>query len=167
MKVLWMSDSPAAPSGFGNATRFVCTGLANRGHQVSILGWPTQGQPTPWQNCMLYPIGFSANELLHYLRELQPDVLITLADVCMLEYLNNPVITDFMHTAGIPWVLYYPISADMGENRLPPSWVDTLKAVDLPIAMSRYACDVTQANGVEPIYIPLGVDTKVFQLPID
>src|SRR5439155_3285363 len=39
--------------------------------------------------------------------------------------------------------------------------------VDLPIAMSRYACDVTQANGVEPIYIPLGVDTKVFQLPID
>ena len=105
-------------------------------------------------------------QLLDYLRPLRPDVLITLGDVWWWsQYLTNSSIANFLHTASIPWILYYPIDADMGENRLPPSWVRILKTVDLPIAMSRYGRDVTQANGVEPAYIPLGVDTKVFQPP--
>jgi hypothetical protein len=63
MKVLWMSDSPTSPTGYGNVTRFVCAGLADCGHQVSILGKQTRGQPVPWHNCVLYPSGFDANEL--------------------------------------------------------------------------------------------------------
>ena len=38
MRILWMSDSPDTPSGFGNVTRFVCAGLAKRGFAVNILG---------------------------------------------------------------------------------------------------------------------------------
>jgi len=173
MKILWISDSPTVPTGFGSVTRFVCGGLADGGHQVSILGWHAQGQPTPWHNCMLYPsnnVGPNANvdELLSYLRQLQPDVLITQGDIWWwLRYILEPAFANFMHTASIPWILYYPIDADMGENRLPPSWVRILKTVDLPIAMSCYGRDVVQANGVESAYIPLGVDTKVFQPPSD
>ncbi len=33
--------------------------------------------------------------------------------------------------------------------------------------MSRYGCDVTQANGIEAAYIPHGVDTKIFRPPVD
>lgn len=167
MKVLWMSDSPTTPSGYGNITRCVCAGLANCGYQVSILGWQTQGQPTPWQNCMLYPSEFSTDELLNYLHQLQPDVLIILADIWWLAHIDCSAIANFVHTAGIPWVLYYPIDSDMGKNSLPAGWVRILKTVDLPIAMSRYACDITQANGVIPAYISHGIDTKVFQPPID
>jgi len=178
MRVLWMSDSPTIPTGFGNATQCVCTGLADRGHDVSILGWVMQGQPIPWHNCMLYPAtpwhhgipyqrGLDTNEMLQYLHQLQPDVLITQGDVWWLRYIIDSALADFMHTAGIPWILYYPVDSDMGENRLPSSWVRILKNVDLPIAMSRYGRDVTQANGVEPDYISLGVDTKVFQPPAD
>ena len=94
-------------------------------------------------------------------------MLVTLADIRWLTSTNYSVITNLLHTAGIPWVLYCPIDADMGDKRLPPSWVDILKSVDLPIAMSHYACDVMQANGVEPVYIPLGIDTKVFEPPAD
>ena len=178
MKILWMSDSPTIPTGFGNVTRRVCTGLADRGHHVSILGWVMRGQPTPWQNCMLYPAtpwhhgmpyqrGRDTSELLHYLRQIQPDVLIIQGDVWWPRYIIDSSLANFMHTNGIPWILYYPIDSDMGENRLPPSWIRILKNVDLPIAMSRYGHDVTQANGVEADYIPLGVDTKIFQPPID
>ncbi|HWS84586.1 MAG TPA: glycosyltransferase family 4 protein, partial [Ktedonobacteraceae bacterium] len=167
MKVLWMSDSPTTPSGYGNITRSVCAGLADRGHQVSILGWQTQGQPIPWQNCMLYPSKFNADEILNYLRQLQPDMLVVLADIWWLTHVNCSAIINFLYTAGIPWALYYSIDADMGENLLPLSWVNILKAVDLPIAMSRYAYDITQANRVIPAYIPHGIDTKVFQPPID
>jgi len=170
MKILWMSDSPTSPSGFGNVTRYVCAGLADCGHQVSILGWQTRGQPTRWHNCTLYPIrhnGFGADALLGYLYRVRPDVLVTLADVWWLTYITYPIIANFMHTAGIPWALYYPIDGDMGEGHLPPSWVHILKTVDLPISMSRYGHDVTQVNGVTPAYIPHGVDTRVFQPPTD
>ena len=167
MRILWMSDSPTSPSGYGNVTRWMCAGLADRGHDVSILGWQTKDQPIPWHNCMLYPGSFSADGLLNYLRQIQPDVLVIQTDVMWLAYLNYPVIADYLHTASIPWILYYPVDADMGEKRLPPSWIRILKTVDLPIAMSRYTRDVTQANGVESAYIPLGVDTKVFKPPAD
>src|SRR5579872_5146724 len=116
MKVLWMSDSPTTPSGYGNITRSVCAGLADRGHQVSILGWQTQGQPIPWQNCMLYPSKFNADEILNYLRQLQPDMLVVLADIWWLTHVNCSAIINFLYTAGIPWALYYSIDADMGEN---------------------------------------------------
>ncbi|HWS84589.1 MAG TPA: glycosyltransferase family 4 protein [Ktedonobacteraceae bacterium] len=169
MRILWISDSPTIPTGFGNASRCVCTGLAKHGHHVSILGWWYTGQPTPWHNCMLYPCNIYTytDELLNHLQQLRPDVLITQADVCCWAYLTHSPIADFMHTAGIPWALYYTIDGDMGENRLPPSWIRILKAADLPIGMSRYARDVAQANGVESACIPLGVDTKLFQPPAD
>ncbi len=170
MKVLWMSDSPTSPSGFGNVTRFVCAGLASSGHQVSILGWQARGTPEPWQDCMLYPVrhnGFGADVLLNYLRRIQPDVLVTLADVWWLTFISHPLIANFMSTAGIPWALYYPIDGDMGEGRLPQSWTHILQTVDLPIAMSRYGCAVSEMNGVHPVYIPHGVETKIFQPPPD
>ncbi len=167
MKILWMSDGLTTLSNYGNVTCYVCASLADRGHQVSILGRQTQRQPIPWHNCIVYPNGFSANELLNYLYQLQPDVLVTLADMRWLASINYSVITNFLHTAGIPWILYCPIDADMGDKRLPPSWVDILKSIDLPIAMSRYACDVMQANEVDLVYIPLSIDTKVFEPPTD
>jgi glycosyltransferase involved in cell wall biosynthesis len=79
----------------------------------------------------------------------------------------HPIVFDFIHTDKALLAQYYPINGDMGEKRLPPSWVRLLKAVDLPIAMSRYGQNVTQANGIEPAYIPHGVDTKLFQPPVN
>ena len=170
MKILWMSDSPTSPSGFGNVSRFVCEGLAERGHDVAIVGWQMRGQPEPWRGCTLYPTRFDtfgADVLLGYLQRLKPDVLVTLADVWWLTYIANPTITGFLRAAEIPWALYYPIDGDLGEGALPASWVRILERVDIPIAMSQYGRDVTLANGVIPEYVPHGVDTTVFQPPAD
>ncbi|MEO0248440.1 MAG: glycosyltransferase family 4 protein [candidate division WOR-3 bacterium] len=170
MKILWMSDSPTSPSGFGNVTRFVCQGLAERGHQVHILGWQASGEPSRWRDCMLYPVRFDrfgADVLLNHLYRLRPEVLITLADVWWLTYIANPSIANFMRTAGIPWALYYPIDGDIGHGRLPGSWLHILRTVDLPIAMSQYGRHVTEANGLAPVYVPHGVDCTVFRPPPD
>jgi len=94
MEILWVSDSPTVATGFGNATRYICAGLADRGHHVSILGGGlTSGQKGPWQNCMLYPTETSADEVLHYLRQLQPDILVVAADIWWLTCYNYPLIT--------------------------------------------------------------------------
>jgi glycosyltransferase involved in cell wall biosynthesis len=174
MKVLWMSDGPTIPSGYGNVTQRVCGSLADRGHHISILSWQAKGKPIPWQNCMVYsklhPM-YSPNacraELLDYVRQLQPNIVVLLTDMWWLPDMNCPDIANFMHTVGIPWVFYYPVDGDTGEKRLPPNWVRILKTFDLPIAISRYGREVMQANGVESAYIPHGVDTKVFQPPAD
>jgi glycosyltransferase involved in cell wall biosynthesis len=166
MKILWMSDSPTEPTGFGNVTRAICTGLAGYGHHVSILGWPGHGQPRPWQNCMLYPIRQNqrgADVFLNYLRTLQPDVLITLDDIYYVKYMLRPEIRDAIRRAGIPWVYYYPVESAMGDGRLPPEMVRVLRAADVPVAMSRYGQQVGLANGVSSAYIPHGVDTSLFQ----
>ena len=164
MHVLWMSDSPDSPTGFGNVTRFVCSGLADLGHRVSILGWQTKGTPIVWNSCQLYPAGYSdvgADVLLFYLQRLRPDVLITLGNVWWLSWITHPLIA----ANGVPWWLYYPLDGDCGEGRLPESWVQVLRRVDLPVAMSRYGLEVTARNGVAPAYIPHGVDTGLFRPP--
>lgn len=164
MHVLWMSDSPDSPTGFGNVTRFVCSGLADLGHRVSILGWQTRGTPIVWHSCQLYPTGYSdvgADVLLFYLQRLRPDVLITLGNVWWLSWITHPLIA----ANGVPWWLYYPLDGDCGEGRLPESWVQVLRRVDLPVAMSRYGLEVTARNGVAPAYIPHGVDTGLFRPP--
>src|SRR5262245_7488225 len=168
MKVLWMSDSPTAPSGFGNVTRFICAGLAELGHSISILGWQTRSGPQRWCGCTVYPVkldGFGADVLLGYLQRIQPDIFVTLADVWWLTYVSNPLIANFMRIARIPWALYYPIDGDLGDGRLPASWVRVLETVDLPIAMSQYGRDVTRANGVDCACIPHGVDATLFTPP--
>jgi glycosyltransferase involved in cell wall biosynthesis len=170
MKILWMSDSPTSASGFGNVTRFVCAGLAACGHQVDILGWQTRGLPVTWQNCTLFPFRhgcFDTKLLRDYLCGLRPDVLVTLHETSLLTDVFDPLITGCRRTAGIPWVMYYPISGDLGDGHLPSSVMQILKAVDLPVAMSQYGRDVTQVNGVTPAYIPHGVDTSVFHPPAD
>jgi glycosyltransferase involved in cell wall biosynthesis len=166
MKILWMSDHPTGPTGFGNVTRAICTGLAEYGHHVSILGWPGQGQPQRWQNCTLYPIRQNqrgADVLLNYLRTVQPDVLVSLDDLFFVQYMLRPEMRDCMQRACIPWVYYYPLDCDMGEGRLPAEFRRVLQGADLPVAMSRYGQRVGLANGVTPAYIPHGVDTSLFE----
>jgi glycosyltransferase involved in cell wall biosynthesis len=108
-----------------------------------------------------------ADVLLNYLSRIRPDVLVTLADIWWLTYISEPVITNFLRTAGIPWVLYFPIGGDMGQGRIPSSWVHILKTVDLPIAMSQYGVETVRANGCEPAYIPHGVESSVFYPPVN
>jgi glycosyltransferase involved in cell wall biosynthesis len=215
MKILWMSDSPTMPTGYGNATRYVCGILADCGHQVSILGWQTINQ-VRWRNCTLYPFlfrtiitsgtapqaeetspalfdasssdpipsqqeskngllppptqylcneNFDVDALLEYLHRLRPDVFVMLSDVSWVASCDYQRLADFMRSAGIVWALCYSIGMEPGNGRLPQEWIDVLRMVDLPITMSRFDTEVSQASGVRSAYIPLGVNTKVFCPP--
>lgn len=163
-----MSDSPTSPTGLGNVTRFVCAGLAELGHDVSIIGWQKRGQAQRLRRYTVYPAGDETDEatvLLRHLRKVRPDVLITLADPWRMGYIAQPRLSDFMRSAGIVWAYYYPIDTDMGRGRLPSSTIHLLQSADLPIAMSNYGRRLAEGNGVSSAYIPHGVDTNVFCPP--
>jgi glycosyltransferase involved in cell wall biosynthesis len=169
MRVLWISDSPETPSGFGNVTRFVCSGLAERGHQVSVLGWQTR-QAHEWNRCRVYPVGsdpMGSDALYAFLVRHRPEVVIALADVWWLPFFSSPHVRRQMELTDARWGLYFPIDGNTAEGLLPPSWIELLRMVDVPIAMSRYGQRVASDCGIDCDYIPHGVDVDVFAPPPD
>ena len=169
MHILWMSDSPDTPSGFGNVTRFVCEGLARRGHRVGILGWQTRSA-FEWNGCNVYPTQLDplgSDALYAYLVRHRPDVVIALADIWWLPFFTAPHVRRQMELTDTPWVLYFPVDGDTPDERLPSSWIELLREVDLPIAMSRYGQRVANRCGIQCEYIPHGVDLDIFSPPTD
>ena len=168
MNICWISDSPESPSGFGNVTRFICGGLARKGHRVDIIGWQTT-ELHNWEGCTVHPTRgmLGADALFPVLIRRRPDIVIALADVWWLPYFNAPHIRRQMEMIGAPWALYFPIDGETADGRLPESWVELLEAVDVPVAMSRYGQAVAARCGIETHYIPHGVDLEIFQPPDD
>jgi len=168
MKILWMSDSPGAPSGLGNVTRAVCSRLGELGHSVGIIGWQHRGRPLRLRYYTVYGVANETDEprlLRKYLRQLRPDILVTFADSWRISYVAQSLIADCMKAIGTQWWFYCPIDSDMGQNRLPPDLVDLLSQVDAPIAMSRYGQDLMSSHGLRSICIPHGVNTTLFRPP--
>jgi glycosyltransferase involved in cell wall biosynthesis len=169
MRILWMSDSPDTPSGFGNVTRFVCAGLARLGHNVSILGWQTR-QAFDWCGCRVHANGsdpMGSDALFVHLTRHRPEVVIALADVWWLPYFGAPHVRRQMELTRTPWLLYFPVDGDTKDERLPESWCELLREVDVPIAMSRYGQRVAARCGIACEYIPHGVDLDIFTPPAD
>lgn len=176
MHVMWISDSPDTPSGFGNVTRFVCEGLARRGHRVSILGWQTN-EHREWNGCEVFPLCLdplgglpsmkSSDALYRLLVRVRPHLVIALGDVWWLPYFSAPQVRRQMEMTDAPWLLYFPIDGDMNGERLPPSWLEILREVDIPVAMSRYGQRIVKNGGISCEYVPHGVDLDVFCPPAD
>ena len=167
MHVLWISDSPDTPSGFGNVTRHVAAGLARRGHRVSIVGWQAK-QTAVFQGCTVYPVHhdpMGSDATFAALVRLRPDVVVALADIWWLPYVAAPHIRRQLELTGTPWVLYFPVDGHTDAGGLPPSWVELLREVDVPVAMSRYGQRVVRGCGVACDYIPHGVDLDLFRPP--
>ena len=170
MRILWLSDSPTVPSGFGNVTAFVCEGLARLGYDVHILGWQATEPGKPWKGATLHGAGWhplGADVLLSHLYRLRPDVLITLADVWWLTFLTDPSLRQFFEMTSTRWLSYFPIDGHRRDGTLPPSWVEMLRRADIPVAMSRYGLRMTEASGVTCEYIPHGVDASTFSADDD
>jgi len=168
MRVLWISDSPDTPSGFGNVTRFVCEGLTRRGHNVSILGWQTKEEQN-WNGCRVYPASgnLGSRSLFPFLVRHRPEIVIALGDVWWLPYFSAPHVRRQMQMTDTPWALYFPIDGDMQGGGLPASWIELLREVDIPIAMSEFGRQTASRSGIHCRYIPHGVDRSFFYPPED
>jgi glycosyltransferase involved in cell wall biosynthesis len=168
MRLLWISDSPDTPSGFGNVTRFVCEGLARRGHTVSILGWQTREEQA-WNGCRVFPASGSlgSRSLFPFLVRHRPEIVIALGDVWWLPYFSAPHVQRQLQMTDTPWALYFPIDGDMEGGVLPASWNQLLKEVDIPIAMSEFGRATASRCGITCRYIPHGVDRSIFYPPAD
>lgn len=154
MRILWMSNAPFVPTGYGTVTKNVCYRLLQRGYNVATINfYGHEGVVLELNGLKQYPkafdlLGKDAAELA--IADFNPDVFITLFD-CWVghEWLDR------LHSCWCPYtpVDHYPI---------PPPVERIARKAYAVISMSKYG--ETQLNnvGISNVYIPHGVDTKTF-----
>jgi len=151
-KIHWLSNSPAAPTGYGNQTQ-VFTQRINADYDVTMTAfYGLQGAPMMFSGMPVMPGGTDLYgndtieaDALHF----GADFVISLMDVWVL---RQEVTQRF---AWCPWL---PVDHDP----VPAPVLDALKTAYQPIAMSRFGQKALKEAGIDALYIPHGIDTSVF-----
>jgi len=160
VRILWLSRVPWAAGGYSNQTALFTPRLAAAGHAVAIAG--VQGIASgmvEWQGIPVYPM--LTNDLrnattigLHY-QHWRADLMISLHDAEKI--VDGPAL--LKRFPGLLWALWFPIDSAV----LSVSLKDRLRAVSMPIAISRFGEQVARDHGVPIRYVPHGVNTAIFR----
>lgn len=186
LKVLWNSNAPFAPTGYGTVSSNVCYPLlyegfdvrvaANYGLESATLGFrnfereqrytaATGKQPVN-TSLSIYPRLWTEwiDEVLDMvIKAWKPDVFVTLYDIWVgglpSKVTGKP---NWFHDLHPRWVAWFPVDTDpIGKPIL-----DKARLAYKRVAMSRFGQDQLKKNGLDSTLIPHGVETSVFK-PLD
>jgi glycosyltransferase involved in cell wall biosynthesis len=157
--LLWHSNAPHAPTGYGAQTALFAPGI-NEHYNLGISAfYGLEGAPITWNKIPIYPgIGQTyGNEAIqdharvHFEGDRRDGLVVTLMDVWVLD----PVIWREMNVAC--WV---PI-----DHEPCPAPISGFfhGSQSVPIAMSRFGETMLRNAGLDPLYVPHGVDTSVYK----
>jgi glycosyltransferase involved in cell wall biosynthesis len=155
MRILWHSGAPWAPTGYGNQTALFTTRIAGAGHDVAISAtWGLNGSALEWEGMQVFPSDDQWGNVLmpHLASKYKSDLVITLMDVWVLRNLEA-----FRKMNMACWV---PVD----HQPCPPNVARFFKATGArPVAMSKFGEQMLKDEGLDPLYVPHGVDTNVFK----
>ena len=158
MKILWHANAPWAFTGYGQQTALTAPRLKAAGHKVAISAfYGLAGSTLDWDGIRIYPAGHHpyGNDILtahaeNWFGGLDLGLIITLIDAWVLD----PVSLARAHVACWTPVDHYPV---------PPRVTDFFKQSGaVPIAMSKFGASALREQGLDPLYVPHAIDTKVF-----
>jgi len=155
MRILWHSNSPAAPSGYGNQTQLFTPRLAKAGHTLSLSTFYGHEGHVHRNGDGLVELPRGAdlygNDIIQaHAGYVGADVVFSLIDPFVL----RPEVW-----GSLPWAAWTPIDS----APVLPQNVTALRAARWVIAMSRFGEEQLRAAGFDPLYVPHGVDTRVFR----
>lgn len=154
-RILWLSNAPWAPSGYGEQTALFTTRFKERGHDVAIAAnFGLQASATTWGGMNVYPAaGRWGNPTIStFAQHHRADFVVALCDAWVLS--PDEWADDLRMGVWAP-IDHYPI---------PPAVLAVLKHDKVrPIAMSRDGEKWMRNFALDPLYVPHGVDTSVFR----
>lgn len=165
-KLLFLSDSPTTTTGYATVCRNVSNQLAQRGWEVHVIGHNYLGQtlqPFKFEdgtecNFTLHGTGreqYAKDIIVPKIRELKPDVFVTLLDTFMV----FPWFLD-LDFAPAKTSFYFPSD---GGGQFPTGCENILRRMNLPIAMAEFGQkQLKEVHGVDTEFIPHGVDENLF-----
>ena len=141
-------------TGYGQQTDLFTQRLAAAGHEVEMSAhYGLEGRSSTWRGIRVRP---GANDygnylLPRYIEQYEPDLLITLLDVHVLD-------ADLLK--GTPVASWLPVDhAPLGCQI--EEWFEKSDAI--PIAMSRHGERMLNDADLDCLYVPHGIDTTVFR----
>ena len=161
MKFLINSNSPQTKTGYGVQCALLAERLQAAGHEVAISATFGQaGWTGNWKGIRVYQSGWHLNGIdivhNHALHFFDGNPLngwiIVLGDVWSLA--ENPLLADYNVAAWAP-VDHFPVPPGVLK------FFDSSGAV--PVAMSQFGERSFQRAGLDPVYVPLAVDTAVYK----
>ena len=159
MKILWHSNAPHAPSGYGSQTDLNCTLFKHElGHDVTISAfWGLKGAKADWNGIEVWPIegegnpygAFEIGVYAAYLGAGDPSetTVITLMDVWALD--PRPL-------APLAIGSWVPIDHEPVQPKIRNFFAIS---GSVPIAMSRFGEQQLRNVDLDPLYVPHGIDT--------
>lgn len=159
MRILWHSNAPWCNTGYGKQTALWTRLLRSLGHEVAISAFHgLHGSPIAWEGIPVYPGGtdpWGMDVVAGHYQHFGADLLITLMDV----WVADPVGFTGLNVAHWTPVDCEPLAAEDRKH---------LEATGgVPVAMSRFGHDQMKAAGLDPLYVPHGIDTEIFAPPAD
>lgn len=157
--LLWHSNAPWSPTGYGVQTDLFATRLAQDFDVAVSAFYGLEGNRLSYKDLPVYPCegGTYGNESIephakrHFHGDPKAGLVTTLMDVWVL----NPKIWKELRVAS--WV---PVD----HEPAPPPVVRFFTETDaVPIAMSEFGERMLRAEELEPLYCPHAVDTSVYQ----
>lgn len=143
MSILWASEQPVRPSGYGVVTRELVKRLVQRGHEVNVMGWDYNGEDMKHEEgwTMVHAgIGAFGSELLNdasnaptvtdmNLARLQPDIFFSLCEIYHTAHMVRSC-----NRMNVPHISYLPIDG------IPfiYAWKDIIKMTHTPLWMSAF-----------------------------
>ena len=154
MRILWMSNAPWCPTGYGQQTGLFLPRLQNMGHQMSCFAFAGLEYGTLNMNgVQFFPRGGDpyGNDIVqaHYLAA-GAEIIISLMDTWVMQPEGYPT--------GLIWVPWYPVDHDPMPDIVRGKIAQAFKR----IVMSKFGVRMTHEAGLDCYYIPLGVDTNIF-----
>lgn len=156
MKIVWHSNAPWANTGYGQQTAVFAPRLKQLGHDVALSAfWGLGGAKLEWEGLPTYPADEKwGNLTLPRIAEEwggEEAQVITLMDVWVLD---SPSLAKVNIAAWTP----------VDHDPVPPkvaAFFDRTGAT--PIAMSRFGEQALRDEGLDPLYVPHGIDTAAFR----
>jgi glycosyltransferase involved in cell wall biosynthesis len=154
VRILWLSNSPDSPSGYGEQSGLFGPRLAAAGHDVAFVSnWGSLGAIREWNGFRIYPGdgGWCNSVIGTYAEHWQADIVICLADAFV------------MTPDAWPDDLRVALWAPVDHAPLMPRVISVLQDRRVtPIAMSRDGEMWMQKFSLGPLYVPHGIDTALF-----
>jgi len=176
IKILFMSDYLALCTGFATVGRNILPRLQKLGYQIEHLAWCHQRNlennfngiakqfTTYPAETIEYPtLKFGRGTLANILVETKPDILFTLGDVFMVDYI--PTILNKIARNCPIFLSYFPIDG----QPVPKKWIPTIEQMDIPVVYSKFAQnELKKASDekINPLMIYHGVDSQTYK-PMD
>lgn len=155
MRILWSSNAPWAATGYGNQTRLFTQRIKALGNDVAIQAWyGVEGSALNWDGMPVLPRLFhpyGQDILGAHAVQFAADIVITLIDAWVME--------PDMYGPRVRWCPWFPV--DMAP--IPPPVVAKVARAWSQIVYSQFGLAEARKSGLDPAYVPHGVDTKVFK----